>query len=136
MRFLVLLCIQTVFCLIIPGLFCLLLTKKPEWMRGVRRQMLVILGYSAFSYLFINSLWLIPHLIFGKPMEGPPQAFAVLFGWLYLWITSLPLLIVYGLYRRRTSAGGTPEQIRRYRFYACCAFLASMALPWLPALYM
>ena len=85
--------------LLIPGFVCLLHSRGKISFEGKRGKLLFFFLYSLFSWCFVNALiWGSYFLTFTR-IEGPEAAFALLGGWLYLWITSIPVFLLYGIFR-------------------------------------
>ena len=55
--------------------------------------------YSLASYVTVNGFILLKYLLDPMSLRGPEGAFALFFGWLYLWITSIPVFLVHSVFR-------------------------------------
>jgi len=86
------------FVLVIPLGLCLAIDRRREWFAGARLPLWLI-GITLFSWLSINSLIWIPYYLDLNQIRGPEAAFALLFGWLYLWVAMLPVITLYLLCR-------------------------------------
>ena len=79
---------------VIPAFVCTMHASHPElfhhyrWIRW-------IFGGGLFSWCFINASIFIPMRLGLIVHRGPEFAFAILFGWMYLWIASLPFMLCY-----------------------------------------
>lgn len=114
------------FCVLVPGMLCRLMVKKPLWFATVRQKLLFVLIYSALSWLLTNGLWFIPYQLGWLEIRGPEAGMAVTSGWLYLWITSLPMLLIFTAYRRIAAVMTEKKQtdnIPAVRIAAVCLFL-------------
>ena len=58
-----------------------------------------ILLYSLFSWAAVNGIVFLKYVLDPMSFQGPEGAFALFFGWLYLWITSLPVFLLYPMVR-------------------------------------
>ena len=64
-----------------------------------------IVLYSLLSWVTVNGFVYLNYLLDPQSFRGPEGAFALFFGWLYLWITSMPVFLLYPAVRmifRRT----------------------------------
>lgn len=82
------------FVLVIPLGLCFAVERCREWFAGARLPLWPI-GVTLFSWLWVNGLILIPYYLGLTQIRGPEAAFALLFGWLYLWIAMLPVITIY-----------------------------------------
>lgn len=84
---------------VIPATLCVLFERHPGWFRGLR-----LLGWipalSLLSWSGVVGAILIPARCGLWVPRGPELAFALLFGWLYLWIAGFPVFLMYGIIRR------------------------------------
>lgn len=80
-----------------PVLACLIFVRKKAWFRSGRRILAAIFFYTALSWLFINAAVWIPYFMGLTEIRGPEAAFALLFGGLYLWVTSLPVFLIFAV---------------------------------------
>ena len=76
------LCVRVIYMLVIPACVCVLHYKKPLLFKGLWRKIIFAAIYSKYAF------------------RGPEIAFALFFGWLYLWIASIPVWFVYWLARK------------------------------------
>ena len=88
----------TFFFVIFPLSACLLFDK----FRG-GRILLAIFLYSLLSWSVTNGVIYLRYLLDPMSLQGPEGAFALFFGWLYLWITSIPVFLIHLTVRVITS---------------------------------
>ena len=88
------------FCMfaLFPVLACLFCAWKKTWFRSGRRILAALIFYTALSWLFINAVVWIPYSMGLTEIRGPEAALALLCGGLYLWVTSLPVFLIYATY--------------------------------------
>ena len=79
---------------IFPLSACLLVDKFRERFRG-GRILLAIFLYSLLSWSVTNGVIYLRYLLDPMSLQGPEGVFALFFGWLYLWITSIPVFIIH-----------------------------------------
>lgn len=94
------------FC-IYPLSACLLFDRYKGHFHGFL-VLIPIMLYSLVSWVTVNGVIYLNYLLDPKSFRGPEGAFALLFGWLYLWITSIPVFLLYPAVRmifRRTKKG-------------------------------
>lgn len=72
----------------------LLFSQYKQYFRGFRLLIAIFL-YSFLSWGTVNGFILLRYLLDPMNFRGPEGAFALFFGWLYLWITSLPVFLVF-----------------------------------------
>ena len=79
---------------IFPLAACLLVDKNKRCLHsfGV---LIAILSYSLVSWVVTNGFVALKYLLDPASFRGPEGAFALFFGWLYLWITSIPVFLLY-----------------------------------------
>ena len=83
---------------IFPLSACLLFDKYRQFFRG-SRMLLAILLYSLLSWSVTNGVIYFRYLLDPMSLQGPEGAFALFFGWLYLWITSIPVFLIHLIIR-------------------------------------
>ena len=86
------------FFVIFPLSACLLFDKFRERFRGGRVLIAIVL-YSLLSWSVTNGVIYLRYLLEPMSLQGPEGAFALFFGWLYLWITSIPVFLVHLIIR-------------------------------------
>ena len=82
------------FFVIFPLSACLLFEKYQQFFTGSRMLIAVVL-YSLLSWSVTNGVIYLRYLLDPMSLQGPEGAFALFFGWLYLWITSIPVFLVH-----------------------------------------
>lgn len=82
------------FLFIFPVSACFLLEKNKQPLHG-GRELFAILLYSLLSWCVTNGVIYLRYLQDPTGFRGPEGAFALLFGWIYLWITSIPVFLIY-----------------------------------------
>jgi len=82
------------FVLVIPLGLCVAVERRREWFAGARLALWLI-GITLFSWLCTNAAVWVPCYLGLTQIRGPEAAFALLFGWLYLWVTMLPVITIY-----------------------------------------
>ena len=92
---------------IFPLSACLLFDKYREHFRG-GRVLLAIFLYSLLSWGVTNGVIYFRYLLDPMSLQGPEGVFAFFFGWLYLWITSIPVFLIHLIIR--VIAGGTNKE--------------------------
>lgn len=107
-------------CVIYPFAIIWARETRPDWMRGWRCRLFVV-GALAVSWgVSVGSVF-IPYELGWWTFRGPEAAFAVLFGWLYLPLMSIPVLGVYAVARalssRRTDTSCGLRGKRRIGFW-------------------
>ena len=93
----------TFFFVIFPLSACLLFDK---FLGG--RILLAIFLYSLLSWCVTNGVIYFRYLLDPMSLQGPEGVFALFFGWLYLWITSIPVFLIHLIIR--VIAGGTDKK--------------------------
>ena len=83
---------------IFPLSACLLFDKCREHFRG-GRVLLAIFLYSLLSWGVTNGVIYLRYLLDPMSLQGPEGVFALFFGWLYLWITSIPVFLIHLIIR-------------------------------------
>ena len=92
---------------IFPLSACLLFDKYREHFRGGRMLIAIVL-YSLLSWSITNGVIYFRYLLDPMSLQGPEGAFALFFGWLYLWITSIPVFLIHLIIR--VIAGGVDKK--------------------------
>ena len=95
------------FFFIYPLSACLLFDRYKRHFHGFGLLNPIVL-YSLVSWITVNGFVYLNYLLDPKSFRGPEGAFALFFGWLYLWITSIPAFLLYAAVRmicRRTEKG-------------------------------
>ena len=107
-----LICMFVVF----PLAACFCFAKFPRWFQGFRILGAVFL-YSLLSWGFVNGVVLLRYLLDPMTLRGPEGVFALFFGSLYLWFTSLPVFLIAFLIRetgaffsKKTNKGDANEK--------------------------
>ena len=95
------------FFVIFPLSACFLFDKYRQFFRG-SRVLLAILLYSLLSWSVTNGVIYFRYLLDPMSLQGPEGVFALFFGWLYLWITSIPVFLIHLIIR--VIAGGTNKE--------------------------
>ena len=91
----ILLCIYLLsFFFVFPLTACLLFRKYTHCFRG-GRILIFILFYSLLSWIVTNGIIYLRYLFDPMSLQGPEGAFALFFGWIYLWLTSIPVFLVH-----------------------------------------
>lgn len=94
------------FCLL-PSAGCLLFDRYNRYFHGHRASIPILL-YSLVSWATVNGFIFLKYSLDPMSIRGPEAGFALFFGWIYLWITSLPVFLLYAAVRtffRRTEKG-------------------------------
>ena len=86
------------FFVIFPLSACLLFDKYQQFFTGSRMLIAIVL-YSLLSWSVTNGVIYFRYLLDPMSLQGPEGAFALFFGWLYLWITSIPVFLVHSIIR-------------------------------------
>ena len=86
------------FFVIFPLSACLLFDKYQQFFRGSRMLIAIVL-YSLLSWSVTNGVIYFRYLLDPVSLRGPEGAFALFFGWLYLWITSIPVFLIHLIIR-------------------------------------
>ena len=86
------------FFFIYPLSACLLFDRYKGHFHGFRVLNPVVL-YSLLSWATVNGFVFLKYRLDPMSFRGPEGAFALFFGWLYLWITSIPVFLLYALVR-------------------------------------
>ena len=82
---------------VFPALLCYANWKYPKLFDNIWKFLGWVVGYSLFSWgYFIAVIW-IPYVLGLYSIRGPELAFALFFGWIYLWVTSSPMFLCYGI---------------------------------------
>ncbi|MBR6389231.1 MAG: hypothetical protein IKS15_03840 [Opitutales bacterium] len=82
------------FVAVFPALIIFAAKKKREYFSGLKG-IAAVLIISALSWLFINAAIFIPRALSLYRMRGPEAAFALLFGWAYIWLASIPAFAIF-----------------------------------------
>ena len=95
---------------LLPSAACLVFDRYGRYFRGYRASIPILL-YSLASWVTINGFIFLKYSLDPMSIRGPEAAFALFFGWLYLWMTSLPVFLLYSAVRIifRRSAKGISE---------------------------
>ena len=88
----------TFFFVIFPLSACLLFDKYRQYFKG-GKVLIAIMLYSLLSWSVTNGVIYFRYLLDPMSLQGPEGAFALFFGWLYLWITSIPVFLVHSIIR-------------------------------------
>ena len=83
---------------IFPLSACLLFDKYQQFFRGSRMLIAIVL-YSLLSWSITNGVIYFLYLLDPMSLQGPEGVFALFFGWLYLWITSIPVFLIHLIIR-------------------------------------
>ena len=83
---------------IFPLTACFCFAKFRRFFHGFGMLTAVLL-YSLLSWGFVNSVILLRYRLDPMTLRGPEGAFALFFGSLYLWFTSLPVFLIAFLIR-------------------------------------
>ena len=83
---------------IFPLSACLLFDKYRQFFSGSRMLIAIVL-YSLLSWSVTNGVIYFRYLQDPMSLQGPEGAFALFFGWLYLWITSIPVFLIHLIIR-------------------------------------
>ena len=87
------------FIVIIPSAMCIIHFRCPEWFSRWWKRLLWVIGTAIFSWCYVNaSIW-IPYTLKWWVPRGPEAGFALFFGWMYLWIVSVPVVAIYVAFR-------------------------------------
>ena len=84
----------TFFFVIFPLSACLLFDKYQQFFTGSRMLIAIVL-YSLLSWSITNGVIYFRYLFDPMSLQGPEGVFALFFGWLYLWITSIPVFLIH-----------------------------------------
>ena len=102
--------------IVFPLAACFCFAKFPRWFQGFRMLGAVFL-YSLLSWGFVNGVILLRYLLNPMTLRGPEGVFALFFGSLYLWFTSLPVFLIAFLIReagaffsKKTNKGDVNEK--------------------------
>ena len=79
---------------IFPLSVCLLFDKYRQFFTGSRMLIAIVL-YSLLSWSVTNGVIYLRYLLDPMSLQGPEGVFALFLGWLYLWITSIPVFLVH-----------------------------------------
>ena len=85
------------FCFL-PLSACLLFDRYKRHFHG-SMVLIPILLYSFASWGVTNGFVCLKYLLDPMSFRGPEGVFALFFGWLYLWITSIPVFLIYSAVR-------------------------------------
>ena len=85
-----------IYATIFPLLVCVIHATHPALFRR-GRIVLWMLGAAALSWCFINGTYYLATVTGLYRPRGPEVMFAVVFGWIYLWIASIPVMLLYAL---------------------------------------
>ena len=83
---------------VLPLSACLLFEKYKLYFRWGRWGISILL-YSFLSWSMTNGIVYLKYLLDPTGFRGPEGVFALFFGWIYLWITSIPVFLVYAAVR-------------------------------------
>ncbi|MBO7521051.1 MAG: hypothetical protein J6T16_02295 [Opitutales bacterium] len=83
---------------VFPALIICALEKRRELFKGLKG-LAAIFIISLLSWITINAAILIPYALSFYRIRGPESAFALLFGWAYIWVFSIPAFALYALYK-------------------------------------
>ena len=83
---------------VFPLAACLFFDRYKRHFHG-SRVLIPILLYTLFSWGMVNGVVLLKISLDPKSFRGPEGGFALFFGWLYLWITSIPVFLLYAVVR-------------------------------------
>lgn len=83
---------------LLPAALCTLFERRPDWFRGLRLPVWIA-GLSLGSWCGVVGALLLPCWCGFWTPRGPELVFALLFGWLYLWIAGAPVFLLYGALR-------------------------------------
>jgi hypothetical protein len=86
------------FVVVIPIAICIIHYKRPEWFSRWKL-LLWIIGSALLSWCYVNACIWIPYKLELFLPRGPELVFALLFGWMYLWLASIPTMIIYAVWR-------------------------------------
>ena len=84
---------------IFPLAACFCFAKFRRFLHGFRMLAAVLL-YSLLSWGFVNGVIFFRYLLDPMTLRGPEGVFALFFGSLYLWFTSLPVFLIAFLIRQ------------------------------------
>ena len=85
--------------LALPVGFCVWRELRPGHFRNWRLATAIII-YSALSWGLTNGYIFLCYMIDPATIRGPEAAFSLFFGGIYLWVTSLPVFLVWAAFRR------------------------------------
>ena len=77
---------------------CLLFDRYKRFFHDFRMLIPIVL-YSLVSWGTVNGFVFLQYRLDPAGFRGPEGAFALFFGWIYLWITSIPVFLLYGAVR-------------------------------------
>ena len=97
---------------IFPLSACLLLDKYRQFFRG-SKVLLAISLYSLLSWSVTNGVIYFRYLLDPMSLQGPEGVFALFFGWLYLWITSIPVFLIHLIIRVIAGVTNKKKQVLR-----------------------
>ena len=60
--------------------------------------LIAVVLYSLVSYVTVNGFIFLRYFLDPMSLRGPELAIALFFGWLYLWITSIPIFLVHSVF--------------------------------------
>ena len=83
---------------VFPALIICALEKRRELFKGLKGLAAVFI-ISLLSWITINAAILIPHALLLHSIRGPESAFALFFGWAYIWSASIPAFAIFWLYK-------------------------------------
>jgi len=86
------------FIAVFPTLIIFAIEKKRGYFSGLKG-IAAVLIISALSWLFINAAIFIPWALSLYRIRGPEAAFALLFGWAYIWFAPIPAFAIFWLYK-------------------------------------
>ena len=85
------------FFFLMPVGVCILHHFHPRLFLGLWRKFAFAAVYSFLSWSFILSAIFLSSC-FGNEIRGPELCFAFFFGWIYIWVPSLPIFLFYGAF--------------------------------------
>ena len=80
--------------IIFPLVSCWVLDYFNGYFKGIKILYFIFL-YSLLSWVVSNGLVLLKYAINPASFNGPEGIFALFFGYLYLWFTSIPVFLIY-----------------------------------------
>ena len=86
--------VYALYFLVIPIAVCVLDFKCKRLFKGYRKAIWAV-GYALLSWVLILACILVPEYLGLYMVRGPELAFALFFGWIYLFISSIPVFFAY-----------------------------------------
>ncbi len=86
--------VYALYFLVIPIAVCVLDFKCQRLFKGYRKALWAV-GYALLSWGLVLAFILVPEHLGLYMIRGPELAFALAFGWFYLFISSIPVFFVY-----------------------------------------